>query len=122
MYLLLALVAAVQQPASGPTAFGSDSIVFRVLAINDFHGALEPRVWPWSQGRPVGGAAALKPWLDSLGRECGCPGLRLDAGDEMQGTPVSNLSFGDRHFSRLFLCASQSLYAIWINRRGAQRP
>ncbi|HET7162345.1 MAG TPA: SMP-30/gluconolactonase/LRE family protein [Rhodanobacteraceae bacterium] len=35
---------------------------------------------------------------------------------------VSNLSFGDRHFSRLFLCASQSLYAIWINRRGAQRP
>src|SRR5690242_3911352 len=94
MYLLLALVAAVQQPASGPTAFGSDSIVFRVLAINDFHGALEPRVWPWSQGRPVGGAAALKPWLDSLGRECGCPGLRLDAGDEMQGTPVSNLSFG----------------------------
>jgi len=35
---------------------------------------------------------------------------------------VSNLCFGDRHFSRLFLCASQSLYAIWINRRGAQRP
>ncbi|HET7610241.1 MAG TPA: SMP-30/gluconolactonase/LRE family protein [Rhodanobacteraceae bacterium] len=35
---------------------------------------------------------------------------------------VSNFCFGDRHCSRLFLCASQALYAIWINRRGAQRP
>jgi gluconolactonase len=35
---------------------------------------------------------------------------------------VANLVFGDRHYSRLFLCASQSLYAIWVNRRGAQRP
>ncbi|MDN5870390.1 MAG: SMP-30/gluconolactonase/LRE family protein [Nitrococcus sp.] len=35
---------------------------------------------------------------------------------------VSNLCFGDRHYSRLFLCASQTLYAIWVNRRGAQRP
>ncbi|TAN05870.1 MAG: SMP-30/gluconolactonase/LRE family protein [Rhodanobacteraceae bacterium] len=36
--------------------------------------------------------------------------------------PVSNLCFGDRHRSRLFLCAAQTLYAIWVNRRGAQRP
>ncbi|TAM11151.1 MAG: SMP-30/gluconolactonase/LRE family protein [Nevskiaceae bacterium] len=36
--------------------------------------------------------------------------------------PVSNLCFGDRHYSRLFLCASQTLYAIWVNSRGAQRP
>jgi gluconolactonase len=35
---------------------------------------------------------------------------------------VSNFCFGDRHYSRLFLCASQALYAIWVNRRGAQRP
>jgi gluconolactonase len=35
---------------------------------------------------------------------------------------ASNLCFGDRHYSRLFLCASQALYAIWVNRRGAQRP
>jgi gluconolactonase len=35
---------------------------------------------------------------------------------------VSNLCFGDHHHSRLFLCASQTLYAIWVNRRGAQRP
>src|SRR5436853_124637 len=71
-----------------------DSTLLRVLAINDFHGALEPQVWPWSAGRPVGGAAALKPWLDSLARGCFCTTIRLDAGDEMQGTPVSNFNFG----------------------------
>src|SRR2546427_4480912 len=78
-------VAAVARP---------DSTLLRVLAINDFHGALEPQVWPWSAGRPVGGAAALKPWLDSLARGCFCTTIRLDAGDEMQGTPVSNFNFG----------------------------
>jgi len=78
-------VAAVARP---------DSTLLRVLAINDFHGALEPQVWPWSAGRPVGGAAALKPWLDSLARGCFCTSIRLDAGDEMQGTPVSNFNFG----------------------------
>jgi len=71
-----------------------DSTLLRVLAINDFHGALEPQVWPWSAGRPVGGAAALKPWLDSLARACFCTSIRLDGGDEMQGTPVSNFNFG----------------------------
>jgi len=71
-----------------------DSTLLRVLAINDFHGALESQVWPWSAGRPVGGAAALKPWLDSLARVCFCTSIRLDAGDEMQGTPVSNFNFG----------------------------
>src|SRR6266436_4848858 len=78
-------VAAVTRP---------DSTLLRVLAINDFHGALESQVWPWSAGRPVGGAAALKPWLDSLARVCYCTTIRLDAGDEMQGTPVSNFNFG----------------------------
>src|SRR5881296_1448624 len=71
-----------------------DSTLLRVLAISDFHGALEPQVWPWSAGRPVGGAAALKPWLDSLARGCFCTTIRLDAGDEMQGTLISNYSFG----------------------------
>jgi gluconolactonase len=35
---------------------------------------------------------------------------------------VSNLTFGGRHRSRLFICGSQTLYAIYINRRGAQWP
>jgi gluconolactonase len=35
---------------------------------------------------------------------------------------VSNLTFGGRNRSRLFLCASHTLYAIYTNQRGAQRP
>ncbi|HKW40185.1 MAG TPA: 5'-nucleotidase C-terminal domain-containing protein, partial [Gemmatimonadales bacterium] len=89
---LAALRQAVAPPV--PTTSRSDSTLLRVLAINDFHGALASQVWPWSEGRPVGGAAALKPWLDSLARACGCTSIRLDAGDEMQGTPVSNFNFG----------------------------
>lgn len=80
-------------PAAPPVSL-TDSTLLRVLAINDFHGALDPQVWPWSEGRPVGGAAALKPWLDSLARACGCTTVRLDAGDEMQGTLISNYRFG----------------------------
>src|SRR6266702_382470 len=94
MHLLIALLVARPSLFAFPTFQNPDSTLLRVLAINDFHGALEPQVWPWSGGRPVGGAAALKPWLDSLARTCGCTTLRLDAGDEMQGTLVSNYSFG----------------------------
>jgi 2',3'-cyclic-nucleotide 2'-phosphodiesterase / 3'-nucleotidase / 5'-nucleotidase len=72
----------------------TDSTLLRVLAITDLHGQLEPRVWDWSAGRPVGGVAALKTWLDSLAKACGCTSVRLDAGDEMQGTPLSNLTYG----------------------------
>jgi gluconolactonase len=35
---------------------------------------------------------------------------------------VANVTFGDRGRSRLFICASQTLYAIFLNRRGAQHP
>ena len=80
-------------PAAAPVST-RDSTLLRVLTTSDLHGQLEPRVWDWSQGRPVGGVAALKPWLDSLARVCGCTSLRLDAGDEMQGTALSNATFG----------------------------
>lgn len=72
----------------------TDSTLLRVLAITDFHGALAPRIWPWSLGRLVGGSAAIKVWLDSLDHECGCTVVRLDGGDEMQGTPASNFAYG----------------------------
>ena len=35
---------------------------------------------------------------------------------------VANLTFGGRYRSRLFICASQTLFAIYTNQRGAQRP
>ena len=83
--LLLTVVPACQSP---------DSILLRVLTTNDFHGALLPRVQSWSNGREVGGAAAIAGMMDRLARECGCPTVRVDAGDVMQGTPASNLTFG----------------------------
>jgi gluconolactonase len=36
--------------------------------------------------------------------------------------PVSNLTFGGRNRARLFLCAAHTLFAIYTNQRGAQRP
>ncbi len=35
---------------------------------------------------------------------------------------VSNITFGGRHRSRLFICAGRSLYAIYTNVRGAALP
>ncbi|MEO8816902.1 MAG: SMP-30/gluconolactonase/LRE family protein [Paralcaligenes sp.] len=35
---------------------------------------------------------------------------------------VSNLTFGGRNRSRLFICGSQTLFAQYVNRRGAQNP
>jgi gluconolactonase len=35
---------------------------------------------------------------------------------------VANVTFGGRNRSRLFICAGTMLYAIYTNKRGAQRP
>jgi gluconolactonase len=35
---------------------------------------------------------------------------------------VANVTFGGLARNRLFICASTSLYSVYINRRGAQRP
>ncbi|MGF6935535.1 gluconolactonase [Paraburkholderia sp. UCT70] len=35
---------------------------------------------------------------------------------------VANVTFGGRARSRLFICASTSLYSIYLNRRGVQKP
>jgi len=69
-------------------------ILLRVFATNDLHGALEPRVAPWSNRRPVGGMAALSGMMRRLSAECACPTVRLDGGDVMQGSAASNLTHG----------------------------
>lgn len=66
----------------------------RVLAMTDFHGALESRPDPRGGGRLVGGAAVLKAAMDSAEAQCDCLTLRVDAGDQMQGTLPSNLFYG----------------------------
>ncbi len=73
---------------------GTDTIVLRVLTTNDLHGRLTARPESWSNRRPVGGAAHIAGMMNRLEAECGCPTLRLDGGDVMQGTPVSNLTYG----------------------------
>lgn len=67
----------------------------RIVATNDFHGALEPR--RDSRGLARGGAAALAAEIARARAECrapSCTSLLLDGGDEFQGTPASNLGYG----------------------------
>src|SRR5947209_3626444 len=100
MHLFLALLLTHPSPVPLPpsrlldTARAQEDVLLRVLAINDLHGALEPQTWPWSGGRAVGGAPALKAWFDTLSRACHCTTVRLDGGDEMQGTLLSNFGYG----------------------------
>lgn len=51
----------------------------------------------------------------------------IDPGGELMGkifvpSTVANFTFGGRNRSRLFLCASHTVYAIYTNTRGANRP
>ncbi len=67
----------------------------RIIGTNDFHGALEPR--PDNSGKRRGGAAYLATAVRQAAAGCvapACETILLDAGDEFQGTPASNLAFG----------------------------
>ncbi len=59
-----------------------DTVVLRILTTGDLHGTLLTRAGP------------LAATFDSLADACGCPQLRLDAGDAMQGSPLQNESRG----------------------------
>lgn len=71
-----------------------DTVHARVLTTHDFHGAFSPRVFDWSGGRPIGGAAELKTVMDRAEAECACATFRFDGGDQMQGSLASNLTWG----------------------------
>ncbi|MDQ6690016.1 MAG: 5'-nucleotidase C-terminal domain-containing protein [Gemmatimonadota bacterium] len=75
-------------------AFPPGTRFLRIIATNDFHGALEPR--PDAAGVMRGGAAYVATALDRAQKECApnCETILLDAGDLFQGTLASNLSFG----------------------------
>lgn len=81
-------------PIRARVAAPRDTVLLRILALNDLHGQFEARVWPWSAERPVGGLPQIKTLMDSLTAACDCPVVKLDAGDEFQGTLGSNLTFG----------------------------
>ena len=67
----------------------------RIIGTNDFHGALEPR--PDATGKRRGGAAYWATAIHHAAAGClppACETILLDAGDQFQGTPASNLAFG----------------------------
>jgi 2',3'-cyclic-nucleotide 2'-phosphodiesterase (5'-nucleotidase family) len=67
----------------------------RLLSTNDVHGALEPR--SDNAGVRRGGLAYLATAIATARAGCvspACETLLVDGGDEMQGTPASNLAFG----------------------------
>lgn len=85
-------MACVQQPAVGQSAEGRR---LRIIATNDFHGALEPR--RDGGGTLRGGAATLAAEIARAREECrapACVSILLDGGDQFQGSAVSNLSYG----------------------------
>ncbi len=65
-----------------------------LLSMNDFHGALVHGGVDHVTGRPWGGALALEARLREQRRLRPKRTFLFDAGDQMQGTPESNLSFG----------------------------
>jgi 2',3'-cyclic-nucleotide 2'-phosphodiesterase (5'-nucleotidase family) len=66
----------------------------RIISTNDFHGALEAR--PDGNFGMRGGAAQVAAMIRRAESECSgsCASVYLDAGDEFQGTPASNLAYG----------------------------
>jgi len=67
----------------------------RVIATNDFHGALEAR--PDASGALRGGAPYVAAAIRAAESGCrlpDCATILLDGGDEFQGTPASNLAHG----------------------------
>jgi 2',3'-cyclic-nucleotide 2'-phosphodiesterase (5'-nucleotidase family) len=68
-----------------------DSVLLRIVSTADLHGA---SLGGLADDQPGGGAAVLSSTMDSLGAECGCPVLRLDAGGAMHGSVASNITHG----------------------------
>lgn len=77
-------------PAAGPAPADGVRRV-RIVHTNDFHGRLLPQQ---VGGRAAGGSAVLAAHFDSAAARFGGPTLILSAGDDMQGTAISNLSWG----------------------------
>jgi 5'-nucleotidase len=92
--LFPAVLAGCATPAAEPTATpapGHDVVRVQILHNNDFHGRFLPEE---VGGDSIGGAAVLAAWFDSLRVNFDGPTLLLSGGDLMQGTAVSNLSWG----------------------------
>ncbi|HEU0016452.1 MAG TPA: 5'-nucleotidase C-terminal domain-containing protein [Longimicrobium sp.] len=87
---LLALAACAPPPPAAP----EPAVRVRIVHTADVHGRLLPERPAWAGGRAVGGAAVLAAHYDSAAARFGGPTLLLSGGDDLQGTPLSNLSWG----------------------------
>jgi 2',3'-cyclic-nucleotide 2'-phosphodiesterase (5'-nucleotidase family) len=87
-----ALAGGEARVARAPAAARATTI--RIISTNDFHGALEAR--PDGNFGMRGGAPQVAAMIRRAESECSdtCASVYLDAGDEFQGTPASNLAFG----------------------------
>ncbi len=66
----------------------------RVVHTNDVHGRILPQPPRSGETRPAGGAAVLAAHFDSAAARFPGATIFLSAGDDMQGTAISNLSWG----------------------------
>jgi 2',3'-cyclic-nucleotide 2'-phosphodiesterase (5'-nucleotidase family) len=83
---------APRPPGVAPEPEAERVVRVRIVHTNDFHGRLLPQ--PGTGAGPVGGSAVLAAHFDSARARFDGPTLLLSAGDDLQGTAVSNLSWG----------------------------
>lgn len=101
LILLMSLFSCVQKRESEVKAIAGpvnpDSV--RLIAITDFHGALEPVEQGFDAGNGYenfvsGGASYLSSYLSFVRRQSGYPSVTIDGGDLFQGTFISNMAEG----------------------------
>ncbi len=90
--LFPAFAACTPAPPAAPTPEPVKRV--RIVHTNDFHGRLLPQQPGWANGRTVGGSAVLAAHFDSAAARFDGPTFVISAGDDMQGTTISNLSWG----------------------------
>ena len=78
-------------PSTAPAA-ATGAKQFTIVATNDLHGQLTTETYSFSHGKPTGGAAVLKAYIDSFRQQGNV--LLVDVGDFMQGAPESTLFAG----------------------------
>lgn len=83
-----------REPAPSARPSAAPPTRLRIISINDFHGAFDPRVE--TDGVRRGGAAYLASAIRQARAECPapCATVVLDGGDLFQGTVTSNLAYG----------------------------
>lgn len=108
---VLALLVACASAPPTPKAAEDAPPPVTVVALSDFHGALEPTVTRTQGGEPVesGGAALVAAYVERLRATAPGPVVVVDGGDMFQGTLVSNRAEGApvvRFYDRLGVAAA----------------